>query len=224
MILLGDFMKKKILFMIFLFIMCINVKALVCEYKVDKNNMGIVITVNEIDESPSVQLSGGYYLSAGTVNNVGTIADMNSKSNCPEKIFYVCNASRFCKLNTYFFQDNNATLNGYVDFKGHGSESSGDATVSSVINNFRDGNGCGAMKGLSDLIEKYIKMPLLVVALVLFLVMTTIEYSKVVFSEDGSSKKANERTLKRALSMVLLGLSPFVIQLLLKVVEIPMSC
>ena len=166
--------------------MCINVKALTCEYHVDERNVGIVITVGS-DQGVNVQLSGGVYLAPGTTNNIGTLADLNEKSTCPTRIFYACNANKMCKLNTFFIQDTTSTMHGFVDFKGHGDESGGNATVSSVINDFQNGDGCGAMKGLSDLIERYIKMPLLIVALVIFLVMTTIEYSKVVFSEDGSA-------------------------------------
>ena len=92
------------------------------------------------------------------------------------------------------------------------------------MHDHQDGNSCGALAGLNDLIETYVKMPLLIVALVLFLVMTTIEYSKVVFSEDGSSKKANEKTIKRAIAMIILGLSPMIIQLMITLAQIPMSC
>ena len=70
----------------------------------------------------------------------------------------------------------------------------------------------------------HVKTPLMVVALVIFLVMTTVEYAKVVMSEDASPKKANEKTIKRARAMVILGVSPMVIQLLLKVAQLPMSC
>ena len=219
-------MKNKIVFFIFLFFICINVKALTCEYKVDKNNVGLVITVTATDKYPSVQLSGGVYIAPGTTNQIGTLADLTNNSSCPLKVYYACNSNRFCKLNTYYFTDSNATMYGVLELRTNGSSTgnNGTATVSSVINDFKNGNSCGALTGLSDLIETYIKVPLIIVALVIFLVMTTLEYAKVVTSEDASPKKANEKTLKRAIAMVILGLSPMLIQLLLKLAQLPMSC
>ena len=218
-------MKNKIIFIIFLFIICINVKALTCEYKVDKNNVGLIITVTSTDKYPSVQLSGGVYISPGTTNQIGTLASLTNNSNCPQKVYYSCNTNRFCKLDSSYFSVDPNGIYGVLELRTNGSGSTGgNATVSSVINDFKNGNSCGALKGLSDLIETYVKMPLMVVALVIFLVMTTLEYAKVVMSEDGSPKKANEKTLKRALAMILLGLSPMIIQLMLKLAQIPMSC
>ena len=220
-------MKNKIIFFIFLFFICINVKALTCEYTVDKNNVGLIITVTATDKYPSVQLSGGVYIAPGTTNQIGTLADLTNNSSCPLKVYYACNSNRFCKLNSYYFTDSNATMYGVLELRQNGSSGSGGggtATVSSVISDFQNGNSCGALTGLNDLIETYVKMPLIVVALVIFLVMTTLEYAKVVTSEDASPKKANEKTLKRALAMVLLGLSPMIIQLLLKLAQLPMSC
>ena len=219
-------MKNKIIFLIFLFFICINVKALNCEYIVDKNNIGLIITVTDTDRYPSVQLSGGVYIAPGTTNQIGTLSSLTNNSSCPLKVYYACNSNRFCKLNSYYFTDSNATLYGVLELRTNGSSSGGGgtATVSSVIQDFQDGNSCGALTGLSDLIETYVKMPLIVVALVIFLVMTTLEYAKVVTSEDASPKKANEKTLKRAVAMVILGLSPMIIQLLLRLAQIPMSC
>ena len=228
-------MKNKIFFIIFLFILCINVKALTCEYKVDKNNVGLIITVTSSDPSPSIQLSGGVYLMPGTTNPAGSLADLRHTSNCPLKVYYSCNSSRSCKLDANYFSPDPNGIYGVLELRGSSGgqgdpSGSGDpsggghATVSSVIHDFQDGNSCGALKGLNDLIETYVKMPLLIVALVIFLVMTTLEYSKVVFSGDGSSKKANENTIKRALAMVILGLSPMIIQLLITLAQIPMSC
>ena len=57
--------------------------------------------------------------------------------------------------------------------------------------------GNATVQKLSDFIDKYINTPLKIIAVVIFFVMTTIEYAKVVFSGDGSSKKANEKTLKK---------------------------
>ena len=220
-------MKNKIIFIIFLFIICINVRALTCEYKVDKNNVGLIITVTSTDTHPSFQLSGGVYLMPGTTNHTGALADLKHTSNCPQKVYYSCNASKFCDLdNKYFNVDPNGKY-GVLELRNGGSttgSTSGTATVSSVISDFRSGNSCGALTGLSDLIETYVKTPLMVVALVIFLVMTTLEYAKVVTSEDGSPKKANEKTLKRAVAMILLGLSPMIIQLLIKLAQLPMSC
>ena len=217
-------MKNKIIFTILLFFICINVRALTCEYKVDKNNVGLIITVTATDTHPSFQLSGGVYFMPGTANHTGALADLKHTSTCPQKVYYSCNASKFCNIdNKYFTPDPNGKY-GVLELRSDGTSTGGTATVSSVIHDFKNGNSCGALKGLSDLIETHIKMPLMVVALVIFLVMTTLEYAKVVTSEDGSPKKANEKTIKRAVAMVLLGLSPMIIQLLLKLAQLPMSC
>ena len=73
---------------------------------------------------------------------------------------------------------------------------------------------------LSDFIDKYLNTPLKIIAVVIFFVMTTLEYAKVVFSGDGSSKKANEKTLKRFLALLLLFLAPDIIKLMLKIVDL----
>ena len=76
------------------------------------------------------------------------------------------------------------------------------------------------MQGLNDFIDKYINTPLKIIAVVIFFVMTTIEYAKVVFSGDGSSKKANEKTLKRFVALLILFLAPDIIKLILKIVDL----
>ena len=80
--------------------------------------------------------------------------------------------------------------------------------------------GNGTVQKLSDFIDKYINTPLKIIAVVIFFVMTTLEYAKVVFSGDGSSKKANEKTLKRFVALLLLFLAPDIIKLLLKIVDL----
>ena len=80
--------------------------------------------------------------------------------------------------------------------------------------------GNATVQKLSDFIDKYINTPLKIIAVVIFFVMTTIEYAKVVFSGDGSSKKANEKTLKRFVALLLLFLAPDIIKLMLKIVDL----
>ena len=70
------------------------------------------------------------------------------------------------------------------------------------------------IENLNNFIDKYINAPLKIIAVIIFLVMTTIEYSTVVFSGDGSPKKANEKTLKRFLALLLLFLAPDIIKLM----------
>ena len=77
-----------------------------------------------------------------------------------------------------------------------------------------------AIQKLNDFIDKYLNTPLKIIAVVIFFVMTTLEYAKVVFSGDGSSKKANEKTLKRFLALLLLFLAPDIIKLMLKIVDL----
>jgi hypothetical protein len=80
--------------------------------------------------------------------------------------------------------------------------------------------GNATVQKLSDFIDKYINTPLKIIAVVIFFVMTTIEYAKVVFSGDGSSKKANEKTLKRFVALLILFLAPDIIKLILKIVDL----
>ena len=80
--------------------------------------------------------------------------------------------------------------------------------------------GSQTVQKLSDFIDKYLNTPLKILAVVIFFVMTTIEYAKVVFSGDGSSKKANEKTLKRFAALLLLFLAPDIIKLVLKIVDL----
>ena len=80
--------------------------------------------------------------------------------------------------------------------------------------------GNATIQKLSDFIDKYINAPLKIIAVVIFFVMTTLEYAKVVFSGDGSSKKANEKTLKRFAALLLLFLAPDIIKLILKIADL----
>ena len=80
--------------------------------------------------------------------------------------------------------------------------------------------GNATVQKLSDFIDKYINTPLKIIAVVIFFVMTTIEYAKVVFSGDGSSKKANEKTLKRFVALLILFVAPDIIKLILKIVDL----
>ncbi|MBP5684040.1 MAG: hypothetical protein J6X02_02145 [Bacilli bacterium] len=218
---------KKILFAIFLFLIVFNVKALKCEYKIDHNNVGLVVSVGN-DRGINASLSGGVYLMPGRTNDIGDFIKLTKTSSCPPKAYYACGANKYCKINTSYFVDNNAVLYGVLELKSqsqgdvHGSsnDDGGHATVITVIEDIKNGNGCEAIKGLEDLIDETIKMPLIILGAVLFLIFTTLEYAKVVFSTDASPKKANENTLKRALAFGILALSPFIIELLLSIVEI----
>ena len=220
---------KKILLFIFLFLITINVHALTCEYKVDQNNFGLVITVGD-DKGVNANFSNGFYLMPGTTNNIGDFIYLTENSTCPSKAYYSCNASHFCKLDTKYFVDNNATYYGVLELKSQSSGSSGSgggnggATVSSVIGDFQSGNTCGGITGLTDLVDTYIKKPLIILGAVLFLVFTTLEYAKVVISDDASPKKANENTVKRAIGFTILSLSPYIINLLLTLAGIPFNC
>ncbi len=82
---------------------------------------------------------------------------------------------------------------------------------------------CTTIQSLMDMVNKYLTTPLKVIAVIVFLVFTTLEYSKVVFSGDGSFKKANENTLKRFLGVLLLFFAPDIINAVLKWAEIS-SC
>ena len=218
---------KKILLITFLLLITYNVKAdtLTCEYQVDYNNIGIIVTVGD-DKGVNASMSGGYYIMSGVGNNIGEFVNLTNKSNCPAKVYYACNANHFCKINTYYFTDASAVLMGHSDLRNSSNSGtpSGTATVSSVIQDFQSGNSCGAIQGLYDLVNTYVKIPAIVLGAVLFLVFTTLEYAKVVFSGDGSPKKANENTLKRAAGFGLLALSPYIIQLLLTLASIPAGC
>ena len=220
---------KKILLIIFLLLITYNVKALECEYKVDSNNMGIVVTVGA-DRGVNASFSKGYYSMPGTNNNnLGDFMNLTNQSSCPKKVYYACNVNHFCKIDTKYFKDPTATLFGSSDLKSSKGESGsgtppGTATVSSVIQDFQSGNSCGALAGLGELVDVYFKKPAIILGAVLFIIFTSLEYAKVVFSEDASPKKANENTLKRALGFGILALSPYIIQLLLTLASIPAGC
>ena len=82
---------------------------------------------------------------------------------------------------------------------------------------------CTTIQKLITDVDKYLTTPLKIISIVLFLVFTTLEYSKVVFSGDGSFKKANENTLKRFIGLLLLFFAPDIINAVLKWAEIS-SC
>ena len=222
---------KKIVFIVLLLLITYNVKALRCEYKIDHNNVGLIITVGN-DRGINASLSGGVYLMPGRTNDIGEFIKLTANSSCPPKAYYACKASKYCRINTNYFVDNDAVMYGVLELKSQSSgtviggdgegEDGGHATVVSVVEDIKKGDSCGAIRGLNDLIETSIKMPLIIIGAILFLVFTTLEYAKVVFSgEGGSFKKANENTLKRGMGFGLLALSPFIIQLLLSLAEIP---
>jgi len=79
---------------------------------------------------------------------------------------------------------------------------------------------CATIQKLIADVDKYLTSPLKIVAVVIFLVFTTIEYAKVVFSGDGSFKKANSNTLMRFVALLLLFFAPDIINMVLKWAEI----
>jgi len=217
---------KKILLIIFLVLVTYNVKALECEYKVDSNNLGIVVTIGA-DKGVNVSFGKGYYLMPGNSNNIGDFINLTNQSNCPDKVYYACNANHFCKIDAKYFVDPTAIITGSSDLKsskGDSGTTPGTATVDSVIQDFKSGNSCGAIAGLSELVDMYIKKPAIILGAILFIIFTSLEYAKVVFSEDASPKKANENTLKRALGFGILALSPYIVQLLLTLASLPIGC
>ena len=81
-------------------------------------------------------------------------------------------------------------------------------------------DACGAVKPLIEFIDKTISTPLKVIAVVAFLVFTSLEYAKVVYSADGSFKKANQNSLKRFLGLLLLFFAPNLINMILSLIDI----
>ena len=79
---------------------------------------------------------------------------------------------------------------------------------------------CSTVQKLMQDVDKYLTTPVKVIAIVLFLVFTSLEYAKVVFSADGSFKKANQSAIKRLLGMLLLFFAPNIINLILSWIEI----
>ena len=79
---------------------------------------------------------------------------------------------------------------------------------------------CSTIGTLIQFIDKTLATPLKIIAIVLFLVFTTLEYAKVVFSADGSFKKANENSLKRFIGLLLLFFAPNIINMILGWVDI----
>ena len=81
-------------------------------------------------------------------------------------------------------------------------------------------NACTTVEALIKFIDETISTPLKIVAIVIFLVFTSLEYAKVVFSADGSFKKANQNSLKRFIGLLLLFFAPNIINMILGWVDI----
>ena len=81
-------------------------------------------------------------------------------------------------------------------------------------------NACTTVESLIKFIDEKLSTPLKIVAVVVFLVFTSLEYAKVVFSADGSFKKANENSLKRFIGLLLLFFAPNIINMILGWVDI----
>jgi len=81
-------------------------------------------------------------------------------------------------------------------------------------------DACKTVGNLIDFIDGTISTPLKIVAVVLFLVFTSLEYAKVVFSADGSFKKANQNSLKRFIGLLLLFFTPNIINMVLGWIDI----
>ncbi|MBP5684624.1 MAG: hypothetical protein J6X02_05155 [Bacilli bacterium] len=84
-------------------------------------------------------------------------------------------------------------------------------------------DSCGVAGDLVNFINETVSTPLKILAVVLFLVFTSIEYAKVVFSGDGSFKKANQNSLKRFIALLILFFAPDIINLILGWVDLA-SC
>ena len=76
-------------------------------------------------------------------------------------------------------------------------------------------DACSTVNALIKFIDETLATPLKILAIVLFLVFTSLEYAKVVFSADGSFKKANENSLKRFIGLLLLFFAPNIINMII---------
>jgi len=81
-------------------------------------------------------------------------------------------------------------------------------------------DACTTFGDLVEFIDKTVSTPLKIIAVILFLIFTSLEYAKVVFSADGSFKKANQNSLRRFLGLLLLFFSPNIINMILGWIDI----
>ncbi len=60
--------------------------------------------------------------------------------------------------------------------------------------------------------------PLRVIAVILFIVLTGLDYTKVIYDKDASAKKANGRAVKRFIALTIIFFSDQIISLISKIV------
>ncbi len=69
-----------------------------------------------------------------------------------------------------------------------------------------------AMSEFEDFFNSKVSQPLKIIAVVLFLVLTGVDYAKAIFDKDASPKKANNRLLKRVIALIIIFFSGEIVQ------------
>ena len=61
-------------------------------------------------------------------------------------------------------------------------------------------------------------IPLRVLAVILFIILTGVDYTKTIYDKDASAKKANGRAVKRFIALTIIFFSDQIISLISKIV------
>lgn len=202
-------MKKVIMLLLSLFILfgINNVYAGSCNFNKDSNGFGVSINVN----ANTLNFTGN-----GNYKVYGTDTKFDS---CPKTIYYACNLRNICYVGTDQNKVNKfiptKTIKGSINSSTLSTPSTGGSSQ-----HVTTGSSCSANGALNNVINKYLIKPIKILLPIMFFVLTTVEFVKVIFSGDKEMKKAVGAFLKRALVMLVVYFAPNVVTLLFNLAKL----
>ena len=104
-----------------------------------------------------------------------------------------------------------STIKGHFGISSGGGSSFGSST-------------CKAMNEFKVFFEEKINKPVKIISVILFVVLTTVEYAKVIFADDASPKKANTRTMKRAVALLIIFFSYEIVSFIMLIIGASIDC
>lgn len=224
-------MKNKLIIMfimIWSFILIdVNASSFTCEYTKDSNGVSLAIVKLESSSTPQVNLGlSGYGASVENVNGI------KSANDCSPLLYYNCSYSGICTFKTTKETLSNAKFSGQVYLNRNSNNQGTGVSLKNGLGSFFNGaNNVGSCSGyfgsanqdgtIMHLLKYGIFQPIKIVAPILLLVLTSLDFAKVVFSGKGKDdmEKAKKNFLRRSVATLIIFFAPYLVSLILTLLD-----
>ncbi len=214
-------LKRKILIIILLLFLNISANALVCTYasgkaKIDAEEYEATgIRLDSSSDGIGVELVGGSNIHSaydnfefvGKEEEKDKIEYALQNGRCPDSVyFYIENRYLYITIDNSLYNSNvgSSTIKG--SYKNSSSQKS---NRSGII-----GNICEGTKEFKTFFKETVNKPLKILSVILFIILTAVEYVKAIFVQSVEIKKANSRTVKRFIALIIIFFAQEIINLI----------